>query len=63
MELASRLLEVVSAIGVDIKNLRLRLANVESAPGNSPTSAINAATSLIQTQKVMAQMALRGQLP
>ena len=64
MTLASRLVDVVSAIGADIKSLRARLAAVEGGAGgvDSPVSAINVATSLIRTQKVMAQMALRGQL-
>lgn len=35
--------------------------SAEGASGNSPISVINAATRLIQTQKIMAQMALRGQ--
>ena len=63
MTLASRLLAVVSAIGADIKGLRMRLAAVEGGAGgiDSPVSAINAAASLIHTQKVMAQISLRGQ--
>ena len=61
MTLANRLLDLVAVIGADIKSLRARLANVENTPANSPVSTINAATRLIHTQKIMAQMIARGQ--
>lgn len=61
MTLASRLADVMRAVGADIKSLRARLAVVEDAPANSPVPVINGATRLIQTQKIAAQMVLEGQ--
>ena len=47
MTLASRLLDVVSTIGVDIKGLRLRLAHVEGAASASAASALQSATTAV----------------
>jgi len=59
MSLSSRIAQVIAAIGVDIKGLGVRLAAVEGG-SSSPVPMINAATHLIQTQKIMAQMLLAG---
>lgn len=63
MTLASRLADLVSAVGADIKSLRTRLAAVEGGTGSTGSTicVINAATRLIQTQKITMQMASRGQ--
>ena len=63
MTLADRLSLLVSAIGVDIKSLRGRMTAIESSTVSDPYMPIvNAATRLIQTQRITAQIVLRGQL-
>ena len=61
MTFSSRVIEVVSAIGADIKAIQLRLTSVETY---SPPliSKINDAARLIQTQRITAQIVLRGQI-
>ena len=63
MTLASLLRDVLIAIGTDIKGIRARLAAVEGGAGMDPSMAIvNAATRLIQTQRITAQIVLRSTL-
>ena len=65
MTLASRLVDLVSAIGADIKNLQGRLTTVENGTGTTASTicVVNAATRLIQTQRALAQLVLTGQTP
>ena len=60
MSLTGRIAEVIAAIGADIKGLGARLAAVEGG-SSSPVPTINAATRLIQTQRIVARQVLEGQ--
>jgi len=61
MSLTGRIVQVITAIGVDIKGLMVRLVEVENGP-HSPLAMINTAARLIQTQRIVAQLVLRGQV-
>ena len=53
MPLMSRLSLLIAAIGADIKSLR----------NKSAVLAVNGATRLIQTQRIIAEQTLKGQVP
>lgn len=64
MSLEEMLDKVVSLIGKDIKGLRERVYATENGTGtlSSTICVVNAATRLIQTQKITAQLISRGQV-
>lgn len=61
MSLTSRISQVIAIIAEDIKGLGVRLSAVEGGSSSS-VPMINAATRLIQTQRITAQIVLRGKL-